>query len=84
MFKVEIIEPTRVILKDEESKAYVTFAFHETDEEGLKGIKSFQVGDELEIEIRAAYKPGTTEPEEEEEEESLTPPPSGQDPEKKE
>jgi hypothetical protein len=75
MFKVEITEPTRVILKDEESKAYVTLSFHEEDKEGLNSIKSLSVGEEMEISIeKVQERPQVVEPEKEPEKEPIQPP----------
>lgn len=56
MFKVEIQEPDRVILKNDEDQSYVTIAIHESDKEGLEGIAQMKVGEAFQIDIKPEGK----------------------------
>ncbi len=53
MYKVEIIEPNRVIFKNEVDQSYITVAVNDADKEGIEHIKSLKVGDEFNINFKS-------------------------------
>lgn len=57
-FKVETVEPTRVILVDEE-KTYITFAFNKENKDAIRALEDGEfktAGEEVELDLSDLFK----------------------------